>query len=67
VVFEDLARTLGIKNVYTVDPIADADAVARVLREALGRDELSVIIARRPCLLAAGSIKIREKKTNAGQ
>jgi indolepyruvate ferredoxin oxidoreductase alpha subunit len=67
VVFEDLARTLGIKNVYTVDPIADADAIARVLREALGRDELSVIIARRPCLLAAGSIKIREKKTNAGQ
>jgi indolepyruvate ferredoxin oxidoreductase alpha subunit len=46
VVFEDLARTLGIKNVYTVDPIADADAIARVLREALGRDELSVIIAR---------------------
>jgi indolepyruvate ferredoxin oxidoreductase alpha subunit len=67
VVFEDLARTLGIKNVYTVDPIADADAITRVLREALGRDELSVIIARRPCLLAAGSIKIREKKTNAGQ
>jgi indolepyruvate ferredoxin oxidoreductase alpha subunit len=67
VVFEDLARTLGIKNVYTVDPIADADAITRVLCEALGRDELSVIIARRPCLLAAGSIKIREKKTNAGQ
>jgi indolepyruvate ferredoxin oxidoreductase alpha subunit len=67
VVFEDLARTLGIKNVLTVDPIADSDAITRVLREALGRDELSVIIARRPCLLAAGSIKIREKKTNAGQ
>jgi len=66
VVFEDLARTLGIKNVHTVDPIADADAIARVLREALGRDELSVIIARRPCLLAAGAIKIREK-TNVGQ
>ena len=67
VVFEDLARTLGIKNVLTVDPIADSDAITRVLREALGRDELSVIIARRPCLLAAGSIKIREKKANAGK
>jgi hypothetical protein len=32
-----------------------------VLREALGKDELSLIIARRPCLLAAGAIKIREK------
>ena len=67
VVFEDLARTLGIKNVLAIDPIADSDAIARVLREALGRDELSVIIARRPCLLAAGSIKIREKKANAGK
>jgi indolepyruvate ferredoxin oxidoreductase alpha subunit len=67
VVFEDLARTLGIKNVLTVDPIADSEAITRVLREALGRDELSVIIARRPCLLAAGAIKIREKKANAGR
>ena len=67
VVFEDLARTLGIKNVCTVDPIADSGAIERVLREALGRDELSVIIARRPCLLAAGAIKLREKKANAGE
>ena len=61
VVFEDLARTLGIKNVHVVDPIADADAVGRVLAEALARDELSLIIARRPCLLAAGAIKQRTK------
>jgi len=53
VVFEDLARTLGIKNIHIVDPVADEKAIARVLREALARDELSVIIARRPCLLAA--------------
>jgi indolepyruvate ferredoxin oxidoreductase alpha subunit len=67
VVFEDLARTLGIKNVHIIDPVADEEAIARVLREALARDELSVIIARRLCLLAAGAIKIREKKANAGQ
>jgi indolepyruvate ferredoxin oxidoreductase alpha subunit len=53
--------------VLAIDPIADSDAITRVLREALGRDELSVIIARRPCLLAAGSIRIREKKANAGR
>jgi indolepyruvate ferredoxin oxidoreductase alpha subunit len=60
-VFEDLARTLGIKNVHIIDPIAQSDAIRRVVSEALARDELSLIIARRPCLLAAGNIKIREK------
>ena len=59
--FEELARSIGIKNVQTVDPILDASGIERVLREALGKDELSLIIARRPCLLAAGSIKMREK------
>ncbi len=64
--FEDLARALGIKSVQVVDPILDADGITRVLREALGREDLSLIIARRPCLLAAGAIKIREK-SHAGQ
>jgi indolepyruvate ferredoxin oxidoreductase alpha subunit len=58
---------LGIKNIHIVDPVADEEAIARVLREALARDELSVIIARRPCLLAAGAIKLREKKVHAGK
>ena len=62
--FEELARALGIKNVQVVDPILDSAGIERVLREALGKDELTLIIARRPCLLAAGNIKIREK-TNA--
>ena len=59
--FEELARTAGIKNIHTVDPIQDTAGVTRLVREALGRDELTLIIARRPCLLAAGAIKIREK------
>jgi indolepyruvate ferredoxin oxidoreductase alpha subunit len=59
--FEDLARTAGIKNVHTVDPILDTAGVTRLVQEALGRDEITLIIARRPCLLAAGAIKIREK------
>jgi indolepyruvate ferredoxin oxidoreductase alpha subunit len=63
--FEDLARVLGIKNVHVIDPILDSAGIPRVLREALGKDELSLIIARRPCLLAAGAIKVREKQTNA--
>ena len=59
--FEELARTAGIKNVHTVDPILDTAGVTRLVREALARDEITLIIARRPCLLAAGAIKIREK------
>jgi indolepyruvate ferredoxin oxidoreductase alpha subunit len=55
--FEELARALGIKNVHIVDPILDTAGIERVLREALGKDELSLVIARRPCLLAAGAIK----------
>jgi len=59
--FEDLARSLGLKNVELVDPIAHASDIQRVIQQALDRDEISLIIARRPCLLAAGAIKLREK------
>jgi indolepyruvate ferredoxin oxidoreductase alpha subunit len=59
--FEELARSLGIKNIHVIDPILDSAGIPRVLREALAKDELSLIIARRPCLLAAGAIKVREK------
>jgi indolepyruvate ferredoxin oxidoreductase, alpha subunit len=59
--FEDLARTVGMKHVYIVDPILDTPGITRLLKEALARDELTLIIARRPCLLAAGAIKVREK------
>jgi indolepyruvate ferredoxin oxidoreductase alpha subunit len=59
--FEELARSLGIKNVKVFDPILEADAIADIVREALAKDELSLLIGRRPCLLAAGAIKVREK------
>jgi indolepyruvate ferredoxin oxidoreductase alpha subunit len=56
VVYEDLARALGVRNVHVVDPTRDAEGFERLLVQALKRDELSVIIARRPCLLAARRI-----------
>jgi indolepyruvate ferredoxin oxidoreductase alpha subunit len=61
VAFEDLARSLGLENIQLVDPIADATGIKSVIQQALDRDEISLIIARRPCLLAAGAIKVREK------
>ena len=53
VVFEDLARTLGVRRVFVIDPTKDRDRFASVLQESLAAAELTVIIARRPCLLAA--------------
>jgi indolepyruvate ferredoxin oxidoreductase alpha subunit len=61
VIFEDLARSMGLQHIYTVDPITQADEVRRLISEAMGRDELTLIITRRPCLLAAASIKAYEK------
>ncbi len=53
VVLENLARSLGIGNVVVVDPLAEAERLEQSLTEALARPELTVIIARRRCLLAA--------------
>jgi len=59
--FEELAKSLGVKNVRVFDPILESDKIPDIVREALGKCELSLLIGRRPCLLAAGAIKIREK------
>jgi indolepyruvate ferredoxin oxidoreductase, alpha subunit len=60
-VFENLARTLGVKNVHVIDPTADPRAFEDLIRNALATPELSVIISRRTCLLATKSIKEYEK------
>jgi indolepyruvate ferredoxin oxidoreductase, alpha subunit len=62
-VIEDLVRAMGIRNVHVIDPSADPHGLARLVQESLARPELSVIIARRNCLLAAADIKRYE---NAG-
>lgn len=52
VVLEDVARSLGIANVVSIDPVAEPEQFEQSLRKALGSDKLSVVIVRRPCLLA---------------
>jgi indolepyruvate ferredoxin oxidoreductase alpha subunit len=47
---EPLVRAMGFKHVTTVDPYR-YEAVERAFREAIGRDEPSVIITSRPCAL----------------
>jgi indolepyruvate ferredoxin oxidoreductase alpha subunit len=61
VIFEDLARSLGIPNVHVVDPVRDPTGFEGLLKDALASGELTVIIARRPCLLAAGRIRQHER------
>jgi len=61
VIFEDLARALGVRNVFVADPTSDPKAFEELVRSALEKPELSVIIARRNCLLAAKSIREYER------
>ncbi|NLX12668.1 MAG: thiamine pyrophosphate-binding protein [Phycisphaerales bacterium] len=58
---EALARSLGITNVRVLDPAADPAGFEEALRQALDAEKLTLLVARRPCLLAAGKIREYEK------
>jgi len=62
-VFEDLARSLGIKRVTVIDAQKNQAHFEKILLDDLASDELSVIIARKPCLLAAKRLRQMEKET----
>jgi indolepyruvate ferredoxin oxidoreductase alpha subunit len=61
VVFEDLARSLGVPNVIVIDPVENPEKFKQTIQSCLDKPELSVVIARRNCLLAAGSIRAYER------
>ena len=54
---EGVARAIGIEHVTVIDAFAEAEGFETLLRECLDSKELSVIIARRPCVLAAADIR----------
>lgn len=58
---DDLVRAAGVRNLHVVDPTLDPKAFENLVRECLERSELSVIIARRECLLAVRAIREYEK------
>ena len=66
-ILEDLARAIGVKNVHVIDPNRDSDGLRRLVEEALSSNELTLIVARRPCILAAGKIKSYEKAIAEGK
>jgi indolepyruvate ferredoxin oxidoreductase alpha subunit len=59
---EGLAEAIGISSVTVIDPYADPEGFERLLLERLAAPELSVIVARRPCILAAADIRRWEQQ-----
>jgi indolepyruvate ferredoxin oxidoreductase alpha subunit len=62
VVFEDLARALGVPRVAVVDAQKNPAELERILLENLAASEPSVLIARSPCILAVRHIRQYEKE-----
>ena len=58
---DDLVRAAGIRNLHVIDPTLDPAAFEKLVAECLEKPELSVIIARRECLLAVRAIREYEK------
>jgi indolepyruvate ferredoxin oxidoreductase alpha subunit len=58
---EGLAHAAGVRNVHVIDPTVDPAAFERLVKESLDKPELTVIVARRDCLLAARTIREYER------
>ncbi len=61
-VFEDLARSLGIRRVHVIEPRAGSDDFDRLLVESRASGELVFIVVRRPCILIAKQLKEYERR-----
>ena len=62
---EGIATAIGIRNVTVIDAYAEPEEFERLLLERLAAPELSVIVARRPCILAAADIRKWEQQAAA--
>jgi len=60
VIIEDLVRALGIHNIRVLDPTRDPAAFQQLVADSLASGEISLIVARRDCLLATSKIKSYE-------
>ncbi len=58
---EGMARAAGVTNVDVVDPVKDPKGFEELLTRRLASNDLSVIVSRRPCILAAADIRHFEK------
>ena len=67
VVFEDLARALGIEAVHVIDPTRDRPGFERLVADLLEQPRPALVIVRRPCLLAAKQIAEFSRTAEGGQ
>jgi indolepyruvate ferredoxin oxidoreductase alpha subunit len=58
---EGFARACGVKEVHVVDPVADPSGFESLLRQRLAASDLALIVARKPCVLAAADIRKWDK------
>jgi indolepyruvate ferredoxin oxidoreductase alpha subunit len=61
VVIEDVARAMGVPNVFVLDPITQRRELESELAASMAKQHVAVFVLRRNCLLAAGSIKKYER------
>jgi indolepyruvate ferredoxin oxidoreductase alpha subunit len=61
VISEEVLKAMGVDNVHLLDATLDPEGFEALVKESLKKPELTVIINRRVCLLAAKSIKEYEK------
>ncbi len=66
VVIEKLVASLGITNVAVLDPVTERASFEDQLTRAMQKNELTVFVLRRNCLLAASTIK-KYERMNAPQ
>lgn len=59
--FEALARAMGIANVHGLDIKSGGAQLAELLAELLAKPEISLVVVRQPCVLAAPKIRFYEK------
>ena len=60
-IFEDVIRALGVPRVHVIDPTIKPQEFENLIAACLDSLDLSVVIARRDCLLAASAIRQYEK------
>lgn len=57
IVIEDVVRAMGVDHVDVIDPTAQPAEFAGLVSERLASNDISVIVARRPCILALAKIR----------
>jgi indolepyruvate ferredoxin oxidoreductase alpha subunit len=64
IIIEDMIKAMGVDNVDICDPTKDQAGFEELLKTRLASNDLSVIIARRPCILAA--VKVKKYEAQCG-